>query len=365
MRIGVPRECKPGERRVALTPAAARDLAATGHELLVESGAGAGSGFQDADYESAGARLVSTEDAWGAELVLKVKEPTAGEYGFFRDGLVLFTYLHLAADGPLTDALVAAGVTAIAYETVTGPNGGGLPLLAPMSAIAGRLAAQAGAYFLEASHGGAGVLLGPVGGVPPGRVVVIGGGTVGYHAAAVSLGLGARVTVFDTSVARLNHLDEVMHGRIELEVPSRDRLEATLSNADLVVGAVLVPGARAPAVVDRELVEMMRPGSVICDVAIDQGGCVETSRPTTHSDPVHIEHDVVHYAVTNMPGGVPQTSTRALVNATLPYVRALAADGLGALESDPGLADGLNVHEGRITHPAVQAAHGEPAGSAA
>ena len=227
-----------------------------------------------------------------------------------------------------------------------------------MSAIAGRLAAQAGAYFLEASHGGAGVLLGPVGGVPPGRVVVIGGGTVGYHAAAVSLGLGARVTVFDTSVARLNHLDEVMHGRIELEVPSRDRLEATLSNADLVVGAVLVPGARAPAVVDRELVEMMRPGSVICDVAIDQGGCVETSRPTTHSDPVHIEHDVVHYAVTNMPGGVPQTSTRALVNATLPYVRALAADGLGALEHDPGLADGLNVHEGRITHPAVQAAHG-------
>ena len=198
---------------------------------------------------------------------------------------MLFTYLHLAADGPLTDALVAAGVTAIAYETVAGPNGGGLPLLAPMSAIAGRLAAQAGAYFLEASHGGAGVLLGPVGGVPPGRVVVIGGGTVGYHAAAVSLGLGARVTVFDTSVARLNHLDEVMHGRIELEVPSRDRLEATLSNADLVVGAVLVPGARAPAVVDRELVEMMRPGSVICDVAIDQGGCVETSRPTSTPTP--------------------------------------------------------------------------------
>ncbi len=356
MKIGVPRECKPGERRVALTPAAARDLAAAGHELLVEHEAGVGSGFTDEDYAEAGAQLVSTADAWGAELVLKVKEPTADEYGFFREGLVLFTYLHLAADRPLTDALVDSGVTGIAYETVTAATGG-LPLLAPMSAIAGRLAAQAGAYFLEASHGGAGVLLGPVGGVPPGRVVVIGGGTVGYHAAAVALGLGARVTIFDTSVARLNHLDEVMHGRIELEAPSRDRLETTLAEADLVVGAVLVPGARAPAVVDRALVELMKPGSVICDVAIDQGGCVETSKPTTHADPVHITHGVVHYAVTNMPGGVPQTSTRALVNATLPYVRALAADGLGALERDPGLAEGLNTHEGRIAHPAVQAAH--------
>jgi alanine dehydrogenase len=358
MRIGVPRETKLGERRVALTPAAARDLAAAGHRVLVEERAGLGSGFADEDYLAAGATLVTAEDAWGdAKLVLKVKEPTPEEYGHFRDGMVLFTYLHLAADRPLTDALVTTGVSAIAYETVTAPAGG-LPLLAPMSAIAGRLAAQAGAYFLEASHGGAGVLLGPVGGVPPGRVVVIGGGTVGYHATAVSLGLGARVTVFDTSVARLNHLDEVLHGRIELEVPSRDRLEATLAEADLVVGAVLVPGARAPAVVDRELVQRMQPGSVICDVAIDQGGCVETSRPTTHADPVHLEHGVVHYAVTNMPGGVPATATRALVNATLPYVRALAADGLGALERDPGLAAGLNVHEGRITHAAVEEAHG-------
>jgi alanine dehydrogenase len=357
MKIGVPREVKTGERRVALTPAAARDLSSAGHRLLVEEGAGLGSGFADAEYAAAGATLVDAGHAWAdAELVLKVKEPTPEEYGHFRAGLVLFTYLHLAADRPLTDALLASGVSGIAYETVVGPEGG-LPLLAPMSAIAGRLAAQAGAYFLEASHGGAGVLLGPVGGVPPGRVVVIGGGTVGYHAAAVSLGLGARVTVFDTSVARLNHLDEVMHGRIELEVPSRDRLEATLAEADLVVGAVLVPGARAPAVVDRDLVRRMKPGSVICDVAIDQGGCVESSKPTTHADPVHIEHDVVHYAVTNMPGGVPATSTRALVNATLPYVRALAAGGLGALDRDPGLAAGLNVHEGRITHEAVQAAH--------
>jgi alanine dehydrogenase len=357
MRIGVPREVKTGERRVALTPAATRELASAGHTLLVEEGAGQGSGFADADYREAGATIVGADSAWGdAELVLKVKEPTRDEYRHFRDGLVLFTYLHLAAARPLTDALVESGVTGIAYETVTGP-GGSLPLLAPMSAIAGRLAAQAGAYFLEASHGGAGVLLGPVGGVPPGHVVVIGGGIVGYHAAAVSLGLGARVTIFDTSVARLNHLDEVLHGRIELEVPSRDRLEATLSDADLVVGAVLIPGARAPAVVDRDLVRQMKPGSVICDVAIDQGGCVETSRPTTHREPVHIEHDVVHYAVTNMPGGVPVTSTRALGNATLPYVRALAADGLAALEGDADLAAGLNVHQGRIVHPAVQAAH--------
>ena len=357
MKIGVPRETKLGERRVALTPAAARDLAAAGHSLLVEEGAGVGSGFHDADYSAAGASTVSAEAAWAdADLVLKVKEPTPEEYRHFRDGMVLFTYLHLAADRPLTDALVESGVTAIAYETVTGPAGG-LPLLAPMSAIAGRLAAQAGAYFLEASHGGAGVLLGPVGGVPPGRVVVIGGGTVGYHAAAVSLGLGARVTIFDTSVARLNHLDEILHGRIELEAPSRDRLETTLAEADLVVGAVLVPGARAPAVVDEDLVKRMKPGSVICDVAIDQGGCVETSRPTTHAEPVTITHDVVHYAVTNMPGGVPATSTRALVNATLPYVRALAADGLGALDHDPGLAAGLNVHKGRITHAAVKQAH--------
>lgn len=358
MKIGVPREVKTAERRVALTPAAARDLATAGHTLLVEAGAGAGSGFADAEYREAGATLVDADAAWAdADLVLKVKEPTPDEYRHFRAGLILFTYLHLAADRALTDALVESGVTGIAYETVTGPNGS-LPLLAPMSAIAGRLAAQAGAYFLEAAHGGAGVLLGPVGGVAPGRVVIIGGGIVGYHAAAVSLGLGGRVTIFDTSVARLNHLDEVLHGRIELEVPSRDRLEATLSDADLVVGAVLIPGARAPAVVDRELVRRMKPGSVICDVAIDQGGCVETSRPTTHLEPVHIEHDVVHYAVTNMPGSVPATSTRALVNATLPYIRALATRGLEALDADPGLQAGLNVQAGRITHAAVEAAHG-------
>jgi alanine dehydrogenase len=362
--IGVPREIKQAEGRVALTPSAARDLTAAGHRVLVESGAGAASGFPDDRYAEAGATLVGAGDAWdGADLVVKVKEPTAAEYGHFRDGLILFTYLHLAADAPLTDALMAAGVTAIAYETVTGPSGG-LPLLAPMSEIAGRLAVQAGAHFLEAPHGGSGVLLGPVGGVAPGRVVVIGGGKVGYHAAAVALGLGARVTLFDTSLARLGALEEVMHGRIELEAPSRDRLEATLSEADLVVGAVLVPGARAPYVVDRPLVRMMKPGSVICDVAIDQGGCVETSRPTSHEDPVHVEEGVVHYAVTNMPGAVPATSTRALVNATLPYVKALATDGLAALDRDAGLRAGLNVHEGAITHPAVGAAH-QPAPAAA
>jgi alanine dehydrogenase len=359
MQIGVVKEIKPDEYRVALTPAGARELRQRGHEILVETGAGLGSSFADSDYEAVGARLASVEAVWGqCELVLKVKEPLPAEYGRLREGLVLFTYLHLAADESLTRALLASGATCIAYETVE-TDDRQLPLLAPMSEVAGRLSAQAGAYFLEKPLGGRGLLLGGVAGVPPGRVVVIGGGMVGYNAAVIALGLGAQVRILDKSVDRLRHLEEVLSGRVELVYSSALEVEKSVLEADVVIGAVLIPGARAPKLVTREMIGEMKDGAVIADVSIDQGGCFETSRPTTHSDPVYVVDRVTHYCVSNMPGAVPITSTFALTNVTLPYVEAIAELGVReAIAQDPALARGVNVLEGKLTYEAVADAHG-------
>jgi alanine dehydrogenase len=359
LRIGVAKEIKTDEYRVALTPAGARELVQKGHEVLIESTAGDGSSFFDADYERAGAGVVSVDDVWGqSELLLKVKEPIATEYPRLREGLVLFTYLHIAADEPLTRALVDSGITAVAYETVE-TDDRRLPLLAPMSEIAGRLAAQAGAYFLEKPLGGRGLLLGGVPGVAPGRVLVIGGGIVGYNAAIIAIGLGAQVTVLDRSIDRMRYLDEILSGRVSLVMSSTLQIEASIAEADVVIGAVLVPGARAPKLVTREMLGLMKKGAVIVDVAIDQGGCVETARPTTHSNPVYEVDGITHYCVANMPGGVPITSTKALTNATLPYVESIAERGLvRAVSHDPALARGVNVLDGRITYEAVAEAHG-------
>lgn len=359
MRIGVAKEIKTDEYRVALTPAGARELVQKEHEVLIEANAGDGSSFSDADYARAGARIVSVEDVWGqSELLLKVKEPIASEYPRMREGLVLFTYLHIAADEALTRALVESGITAVAYETVE-TDDRRLPLLAPMSEIAGRLAAQAGAYFLEKPLGGRGLLLGGVPGVAPGRVVVLGGGIVGYNATIIAIGLGAQVTVLERSIDRMRHLDEVLSGRVSLVMSSTLQIESSLAEADLVIGAVLVPGARAPKLVTREMLGVMKKGAVIVDVAIDQGGCIETARTTTHSDPVFEVDGVTHYCVANMPGGVPITSTKALTNATLPYVEAIADNGLvRAVSADPALARGVNVLDGKITYEAVAEAHG-------
>jgi alanine dehydrogenase len=359
MKIGVAREIKPDEYRVALTPAGARELVQGGHDVLVETGAGEGSAFPDAAYEAVGARVASVDEVWEAsELLLKVKEPIEQEYARLRDGLVLFTYLHIAADEPLTRALLESGITAVAYETVeTEP--GALPLLAPMSEVAGRLAAQAGASFLEKPLGGRGLLLGGVAGVAPGRVVVIGGGMVGYNAAVIALGLGAQVTILERSIDRMRHLEEVLSGRVSLLMSSSLQIEESVAEADVVIGAVLIPGALAPKLVTREMVRGMKAGSVLADVAIDQGGCAETSRPTTHSDPVYVVDDVTHYCVANMPGAVPITSTKALTNVTLPYAEAIAEHGLrDAVARDPSLARGVNVLEGKITYEAVAEAHG-------
>jgi alanine dehydrogenase len=359
LRIGVAKEIKSDEYRVALTPAGARELVQKGHEVLVETSAGDGSSFFDEDYERAGARIVSVDDVWGqSELLLKVKEPIGSEYPRLRPGLVLFTYLHIAADEALTRALVESGITAVAYETVE-TDDRRLPLLAPMSEIAGRLASQAGAYFLEKPLGGRGLLLGGVPGVAPGRVVVLGGGIVGYNAAIIAIGLGAQVTVLERSIDRMRHLDEVLSGRVSLVMSSTLQIESSIADADLVIGAVLVPGARAPKLVTREMLGVMKQGSVIVDVAIDQGGCIETAHPTTHSDPVYQVDGVTHYCVANMPGGVPITSTKALTNATLPYVEAIADNGLvRAVSADPALARGVNVLDGRITYEAVAESHG-------
>jgi alanine dehydrogenase len=359
LRIGVAKEIKTDEYRVALTPAGARELVQAGHEVLVEATAGDGSSFFDADYERAGARIVSVDDVWGqSELLLKVKEPIASEYPRMREGLVLFTYLHIAADEPLTRALVESGITAVAYETVE-TDDRRLPLLAPMSEIAGRLAAQAGAYFLEKPLGGRGVLLGGVPGVAPGRVVVLGGGIVGYNSAIIAIGLGAQVTVLERSIDRMRHLDEVLSGRVSLVMASTLQIESSIAEADVVIGAVLVPGARAPKLVTREMLGVMKKGAVIVDVAIDQGGCIETAHATTHSDPVYEIDGIIHYCVANMPGGVPNTSTKALTNATLPYVEEIANNGLvRAVTADPALARGVNVLDGRITYAAVAEAHG-------
>jgi alanine dehydrogenase len=358
LKIAVVKEIKPDEYRVALTPAGARELVQRGHDVVVERGAGTGSAFEDAAYERAGARIVSVDEAWEtAELLLKVKEPIEPEYRRLREGLVLFTYLHIAADEPLTRALVESGITAVAYETVE-TDDRRLPLLAPMSEIAGRLAAQAGANYLEKPHGGRGLLLGGVAGVAPGRVVIVGGGMVGYNSAIIALGLGAQVTILERSIDRMRHLEEIMSGRVSLLMSSSLQIEESLKGADLVIGAVLIPGALAPKLITHEMIREMKQGSVFCDVAIDQGGCAETSHATTHSDPVYDVDGVTHYCVANMPGAVPITSTKALTNATLPYVEAIAENGLhDAVAADRALGRGVNVVEGRITYEAVAEAH--------
>ncbi len=359
MRIGVAREIKPQEHRVALTPAGARELLQRGHDVIVEAGAGLGSAFPDEIYERAGATIVSVDDVWSrSELLLKVKEPIAIEYPRLRPGLTLFTYLHIAADEALTRALVDSGITGIAYETVE-TDLGGLPLLAPMSEIAGRLAPQAGAHYLEKPKGGRGILLGGVAGVSPGKVVVIGGGMVGYNAAIIAIGLGAQVTIFERSVDRMRYLEQILSGRVTLIMSSSLQIETALEDADLVIGAVLIPGALAPKLVTREMLGGMKEASVLVDVAIDQGGCAETSRATTHDDPVYTVDGVIHYCVANMPGAVPITSTRALTNVTLPYVETLADNGIvAAIERDPEVARGVNVLGGRVTYEAVAEAHG-------
>ena len=359
MKIGVAKEIKTDEYRVALTPAGALELVRRGHDVAIETGAGVGSAFADSAYERVGARIVSTDDVWSdSELLLKVKEPIAAEYPRLREGLVLFTYLHIAADEPLTRALAESGIIAVAYETVETADRR-LPLLAPMSEIAGRLAAQAGAYFLEKPLGGRGLLLGGVPGVAPGRVLIIGGGIVGYNAAVIAIGLGANVTILDRSIDRMRYLDDILSGRVSLVMSSSLQIAESIKDADVVIGAVLIPGALAPKLITREMLGDMKEGSVFCDVAIDQGGCAETSHPTTHSEPVYEVEGVTHYCVANMPGAVPITATKALTNATLPFVEAIADHGIReAVAQDPSLALGVNVVEGKITYEAVADAHG-------
>jgi alanine dehydrogenase len=359
MRVGVAKEIKQDEYRVALTPAGAGELRQRGHEVVVETGAGAGSAFPDADYEAVGARIVGVEEVWAtADLVLKVKEPLPEEYGRLREGLILFTYLHLAADEDLTRALVASGATCIAYETVE-TDDGRLPLLAPMSEVAGRLATQMGAWALEKAQGGRGLLLGGVPGVPPAKVVVLGGGIVGYNAALIAVGMQADVWVLDKSVERMRDLEMMLDGRITLAMSNRLEIERAAADADLVIGAVLIPGARAPKLITRDMLGGLKQGAVLVDVAIDQGGCFETSRPTTHSDPTYVVDGIVHYCVANMPGAVPITSTFALTNVTLPYVEAIANQGVReAVARDRALARGVNVVDGKLTYEAVADAHG-------
>ena len=359
MKIGVVKEIKADEHRVALTPAGARELVRRGHDVLVETEAGLGSAFTDGAYQAAGARIASVDDAWGeAELLLKVKEPVAEEYHRLRADLVLFTYLHLAADEPLTRALVESGIAAVAYETVETEERQ-LPLLAPMSEVAGRLATQMGAWALEKSQGGRGMLLGGVPGVPPAKVLVIGGGIVGYNAALIAVGMQADVWVLDRSVERMRDLEMMLDGRITLAMSNELQIRESVQDVDLVIGAVLIPGALAPKLITREMLPTMKPGSVLVDVAIDQGGCAETSKPTTHSDPTYVVDEVVHYCVANMPGAVPISSTKALTNVTLPYVEAIAKHGLAAaVTRDPALARGVNVLGGNVTYEAVAEAHG-------
>ncbi|MGQ7794250.1 alanine dehydrogenase [Faunimonas sp. B44] len=362
MLVGVPKEIKVHEYRVGLVPGSVRELTAHGHEVVVEAGAGAGIGIADETYEAAGAVIVPSAEAVfdAADLIVKVKEPLQEERRRLRPGQILFTYLHLAPDPDQAADLVASGATCIAYETVTSPSGG-LPLLAPMSEIAGRMSIQAGAYFLEKVHGGLGVLLGGVPGVDPGKVVVIGGGVVGTHAISIALGMGADVWVIDRNVEQLRALWRQFGRPLNTVFSTREAVERHLREADLVIGAVLIPGAAAPKLVSEHLIRQMKPGAVVVDVAIDQGGCFETSRPTTHDDPTYVVHDVIHYCVANMPGAVPRTSAQALNNATLPFVLAIADKGVRqALADDPHLRAGLNVHAGRITHPAVADALGLP-----
>lgn len=353
MIIGVPREIKPHEYRVGLTPGSASEFQHHGHTVLVETGAGDGIGASDDDYEAVGARIAADagEVFATSDMIIKVKEPQPGEWVQLREGQILYTYLHLAPDPEQAKGLAASGVTAIAYETVT-DRAGRLPLLTPMSEVAGRLSVQAAASCLEKHRGGEGLLLGGVPGVAPARVVVIGGGVVGTNAAKMAVGLGAEVTILDRSLDRLRELDDLFSGHVRTLYSTRDALESAVAGADAVIGAVLVPGASAPKLVTRDMVSTMKPGAVLVDVAIDQGGCFETSKPTTHDHPTYIVDDVVHYCVANMPGAVPRTSSFALNNATLPYGLKLADRGLAAL-ADPHLGNGANVHAGKITNRAV------------
>jgi alanine dehydrogenase len=356
--IGVPTEIKRDEQRVALTPDGVRELVGQGMEVRVQAGAGLGAGISDEAFATAGARLVSREEAWGAHLVVKVKEPQPEEFPFLRRDLVLFTYLHLAAYPEVGRALLAAGTTAVAYETVQ-LDDGSLPLLAPMSEIAGRIAAQVGAHLLEKPHGGRGILIGGCTGVRPARVVVLGAGSVGWNAARIATAMDAEVFLLDRSPQRLRELEADRRGRLVSLVSSRSLIERLVPEADLLIGAVLTPGGRAPTLVGEELVERMRPGSVIVDVAIDQGGCIATSRETTHTDPVITVHGVQHYAVGNMPGAVPHTSTEALVSVTLPYILVMAGRGLTEAVTDrPELLSGLNTAAGAVCHPSVAQALG-------
>ena len=360
MKIGCPKEIKPQEFRVGITPDAAREAAGHGHKVLIEAGAGLGAGFADADYIAAGAAILgSAEEVFAeAEMIVKVKEPQAAERKRLREGQVLFTYLHLAPDPAQTKDLLKSGVTAIAYETVT-DAAGGLPLLAPMSEVAGRLAPQVGAWTLQKANGGRGVLMGGVPGVAPARVVVIGGGVVGTHAARVAAGMGANVTVLDRSLPRMRYLDDTFAGLFKTVYSSAAATAALVAEADMVIGAVLIPGAAAPKLVSRAQLATMKPGAAIVDVAIDQGGCFETSKPTTHKDPIYEVDGIMHYCVANMPGAVARTSTIALSNATMPFMLALADKGWRkACEDDPNLLNGLNTHKGKLTYYAVGRALG-------
>jgi alanine dehydrogenase len=356
--VGVPSEIKSGENRVALTPDGVRELAAHGHQVLIEAGAGEGSSIADDDYRGAGATCVSADEAWSAEMVVKVKEPQPSEFDHLRPDLILFTYLHLAAYPEVAKALLAAGTTGLAYETVQHPDGT-LPLLAPMSEVAGRMATQVGAYYLQRDAGGRGVLLGGVPGVRPARVVVIGAGNVGWNAAWIAAGMEAEVILLDRNLDRLRWVDQIHKGRILTLASNRGAVERAVAEADLVIGAVLVAGGRAPMVVTEEMVEGMKTGAVIVDVAVDQGGCVETTHETTHADPTYVLHGVIHYAVGNIPGAVPHTSTYALTNASLAYVQEVATRGVtGAVQTDASLRAGLNTVGGRVTNAAVAEALG-------
>ena len=361
MIVGVPTETKTGENRVALTPDGARELTAHGHRVLIESGAGDGSSIVDAEYEAVGAEIATTPEAWGAELVVKVKEPQTSEFGFLRKDQVLFTYLHLAAYPKVADALLEAGTTALGYETVQLEDDS-LPLLAPMSEVAGRMAVQVGAHYLERHQGGRGVLLGGAPGVRPARVVVIGAGNVGWNSAWIAQGMEAEVLLLDKDLDRLRFVDQIHKGRIMTLASNRGTVERAVAEADLVVGAVLVAGGRAPMVVTEEMVAGMKPGAVVVDVAVDQGGCIATTRETTHDDPVYDVGGIIHYAVGNIPAAVPHTSTYALTNATLPYIAEVAQRGVrGAVATDTALAGGLNTSAGSVVNPAVAEALGRPA----
>ncbi|HEY3594571.1 MAG TPA: alanine dehydrogenase [Polyangiaceae bacterium] len=361
MIIGVPKEIKTREYRVGMTPAGVRQLVRRGHAVRVEAGAGEGSGIRDEQYVSVGATIVATPaEAWASEMVVKVKEPQASEYSFFREGLVLYTYLHLAAESALTKKLAERKVTAIAYETIQLEDGS-LPLLRPMSEVAGRMAVQVGATCLEKERGGKGVLLGGVPGTRRGRVVILGGGVVGRNAATIAIGMGAQVTVLDVRAETMSYLEDVFGGAVETLYSNPLNIEETVERADLVVGAVLIPGAVAPKLVTKDLIARMEPGSVVVDVAVDQGGCIETCRPTDHDHPTYEVHGVVHYCVPNMPGAVAQTSTWALTNTTIRYAERIAEDGVvRAIERDPALAMGVNTFGGHVTYAPVADAHGMP-----